>query len=135
MCGLTLWAAYMEYDETRMQLARQGAQLEEIAKNVSRLLDLSENIARMQERESDRDEKINRLFNWHDAIDIRHQALEHSVTAATWWARGVLAVTVAILLPVSGAVLWEILHDLPALDRRILTLELSQGVRIVPEEK
>jgi hypothetical protein len=122
----------MEFDETRMQLARQGAQLEEIAKNVSRLLDLSENLARMQERESDRDEKINRLFNWHDAIDSRHQALEHSVTASTWWARGVLAVTVAILLPVSGAVLWEVMHDLPVLDRRVLTLELSQGVRLQP---
>ena len=63
-----------------MQLARQGAQLEEIAKNVSRLIDLSENLARMQERESDRDEKINRLFNWHDAIDLRHQSLEKTVT-------------------------------------------------------
>lgn len=114
----------VDTQETRIQLARQGAQLEEISKNVARLVDLSENLARMQERETDRDEKLGRLMQSSVDTDKRVTTVDGRVTGATSWARGVLAVITAVLLPVSGAVMWDVLHEIPAIDRRVQTLEL-----------
>lgn len=116
----------MEPQETRIQLARQGAQLEEISKNVARLVDLSENLARMQERENDRDGKLTRLFTLSDCAEKEREALALRVNGATSWARGVLAVITAVLMPVSGAVVYEVLHDIPAIDRRVQMLEIHQ---------
>ncbi|MFL9934280.1 hypothetical protein P0D88_35035 [Paraburkholderia sp. RL18-103-BIB-C] len=113
----------MEPQETRYQLARHGAQLEEIASKLSRLIDLSENIARIQEREADRDDKLARLVKKGDEQGGRIGALENRLTGSTSWARGVMAVITAVLLPVSGAVMWDVLHEIPAIDRRVQTLE------------
>ena len=115
----------MQTEETRIQLARQGAQLEEIAKNVARLVDLSENLARMQERESERDEKIRLLFHKADCASDEGRKFDIRLTSSTAWARGVMAVLTAIILPVSGAVLWQVLHDIPAIERRVQTLEIE----------
>jgi hypothetical protein len=117
----------MDSEATSVQLARQETKLEEIAKNVERLLTLSENIARMQERETDRDEKLVVLFTKADSIEAKHTELASRVTASSWWARGVMAVLTAIVLPVSGAVIWEVLHDIPAIERRVQHLEDTTG--------
>lgn len=115
----------MEPQETRYQLARHGAQLEEIAKNVSRLIDLSENIARIQERENDRDDKLARLVKKGDEQGARIGCVEQKLTASTSWAKGVMAVITAVLMPVSGAVMFEVLHDIPAIERRVQILEVQ----------
>ena len=118
----------MDSEASRFQLARQGAQLEEIAKNVEKLVDLSEKLARMQEREADRDERIRRLFTLADTSADERKLLDIRLSAAISWARGVLAVITVVILPVSGAMLWEVLHDIPALERRVQTLEVFHKV-------
>jgi Na+-transporting NADH:ubiquinone oxidoreductase subunit NqrC len=115
----------MDSEASRFQLARQGAQLEEIAKNVEKLVDLSEKIARMQEREQDRDERIRALCIRADTAADERKSLDLRLGATTAWARGVLAVVTAIILPVSGAMLWEVMHDIPAIERRVQTLEIT----------